>query len=252
MNRALLALALGLALASAQGRAAPRLSIATELTPPSSMLVNGKLTGFATEKLKVVMQRSGIEADFMYYPWKRAYIMASTQPNTCVYSTTRLPEREKLFKWVGPTHENDWTLFALAERHIKLASIDDARSMRIGTYSGDVRSEFLIARGFNVDAVQNGDVNPRKLAVGRIDLWASSMRIGTSLAASQGFAGKIVPVLTFKRTELYLACNPGVPDKLIHAMNASLQAMNRDGTAKAIEQQFDYVQAPQQRSAQGK
>lgn len=243
MQAALLAMLLAAA-ATFGANAAPRLSIATELSPPSAMLVDGKLTGFATEKLKIVMQRSGIEASFAYYPWKRAYVMATTQPGTCVYSTTRSPEREKLFKWVGPTHENDWTLFAKAERHLKLDSIDDARGMRIGTYSGDVRSEFLIARGFNVDAVQNGEVNPRKLWADRIDLWASSLRTGSALAARQGFAGKIVPVLTFKRTQLYLACHPTVPAALIARMNAALADMNRDGTSTAIERQFDAGQAP--------
>ncbi len=239
------AIALVVASSMANARENPRLQITTELTTPSSMLVNDKLTGFATEKLRIVMQRSGIDATFSHYPWKRAYLLATTQADTCVYSTTRLPEREKLFKWVGPTHENDWTLFALASRNIKLARIDDARSMRIGTYSGDVRSEFLIARGFTVDAVQNGEVNPKKLALGRIDLWASSLRIGLAAIKQGGYGGQIVPVLTFKRTELFLACNPGVPDKLIHAMNASLQAMNKDGTAKAIEQQFDFLPPPQ-------
>ncbi len=248
MKRAFLVIAVVLASGAVQGRDRPRLSITTELTPPSSMLVDGKLTGFSTEKLKVMFQRSGIDASFAHYPWKRAYVMASTQAGTCVYSTTRLPEREKLFKWVGPTHENDWTLFAMVERQLKLASIDDARNLRIGAYSGDVRSEFLIARGFNVDAVQNGEVNPLKLSVGRIDLWASSLRVGTALAARQGFAGKIVPVLTFRRTGLYLACNRSVPDKLIHAMNASLHAMNKDGTSRAIEQQFDFVQPTQQQA----
>jgi polar amino acid transport system substrate-binding protein len=249
MNRLNLLACILLAAAGRAGAAElPRLTIATELTPPSSMLDGGKLTGFATEKLKVVFQRSGIDASFAHSPWKRAYVLASTQPDTCVYSTTRLPEREKLFKWVGPTHENDWTLFAMADRHLKLASIDDARNLRIGTYSGDVRSEFLIARGYTVDAVQNGEVNPLKLSVGRIDLWATSLRVGQATAARQGFAGKIVPVLTFKRTELYLACNLSVSDKLIHAMNTSLQAINKDGTAKAIEQQFDFVPPPAQQS----
>ncbi len=248
MKRAPAVLILALAVGSAHGRQGPHLTITTELTPPSAMLVNGKLTGFATEKLKMVTQRSGIEASFSYYPWKRAFVLATTQPDTCVYSTTRLPEREGLFKWVGPTHANDWTLFALAERNYKFTKIEEARQLRIGTYSGDVRSDYLIAHGFNVDAVQNGEVNARKLAAGRIDLWASSLRIGTYQAARDGLAGKVVPILTFKRTEMYLACNPSVPDKLIQAMNAALQAMNKDGSARAIEQQFDYVQeAPAQR-----
>lgn len=246
MKRALFAIAVAFAAGAAFGRELPRLSITAELTPPSSMLVEGKLTGFAIEKLRIMFQRSGIDASFAHFPWKRAYAMASTQAFTCVCNTARLPERDKLFKWIGPTHETDWTLFAMADRQLKLASIMDARNLRIGAYSGDVRSEFLIARGFNVDAVQNGEVNPLKLSLGRIDLWASSLRVGTAMAARQGFAGKIVPVLTFRRTGLYLACNRSVPDKLIHAMNASLQAMNKDGTSRAIEQQFDFIQPAQQ------
>ena len=248
MNRAFVTLVLALSVGGVHGQDKPRLLITTELSPPSAMLVNGKLTGFATEKLKVVMQRSGITAEFNHYPWKRAYILATTQPNTCVYSTTRLPEREPLFKWVGPTHANDWTLFALAERNFKFTKIEDARAYRIGTYSGDVRSEFLIARGFNVDPVQNGEVNARKLAAGRIDLWASSMRMGTYQAARDGLTGKVVPVLTYKLTAMYLACNPKVPDHLIQAMNSALKDMNKDGSAKAIEQQFDFVQPQRQRS----
>lgn len=205
------------------------------------MIAGGQVTGFATEKIRIIMDRVGIDYEIEVLPWKRAYLLAQTQPNTCVYSTTRIPERESLFKWVGPTHENDWTLFGRGDRDYHIATLDDARPYRIGSQNGDVRSEALVAQGFIVDNVQDKLSNPRKLLVNRIDLWVSSMRVGSALIAENGWTGQIVPVLTFKRTEQFLACHPSVPDPLIVKMNAALRAMNSEGVSAAIERKYNYA-----------
>lgn len=218
----------------------PHLHITTEFSPPSAMTRDGRVIGFATEKIRIIMERLGIDYEIEMLPWKRAYLLAQTQAATCVYSTTRVPERETLFKWIGPTHENDWTLFGLAGRNYQVATIEDARKYRIGGYNGDVRSEALIAQGFMVDTVQDRLANPRKLLVDRIDLWASSLRVGSAIVAENGWSKQIVPVLTFKRTGLYLACNPGVPDALVAKMNATLRAMNHEGLSAAIERKYSY------------
>ena len=230
---------LGLCAASAAAR--PRLLITTESSPPSAMMGERQVIGFATEKIRGIMERVGIDYDIDMLPWKRAYLLAQSQQDTCVYSTTRVPDRESLFKWIGPTHENDWTLFGRADRNYRITSIEDARKYRIGTYNGDVRSDALIAQGFLVDTVQDKLANPRKLLVNRIDLWASSVRVGNAIVAENGWGGQIVPVLTFKRTELYLACNRSVPDALVAKMNAALRAMNSEGVSAAIERKYNYV-----------
>lgn len=231
----------GLCLPASAAR--PRLQIVTESSPPSAMLEQGKVVGFATEKIRVIMERVGIDYGIEVMPWKRAYMLALNQPDTCVYSTTRVAERENLFKWVGPTHENDWTLFGRADRNYRLKTIEDARRYRIGAYIGDVRSDALIADGFTVDTVRDKLSNPRKLMLNRIDLWASGLRVGGQIVAENGWAGQIVPVLTFKRTELYLACHPSVPDSLVARMNAALRAMKAEGLSAAIERKYQYVPA---------
>lgn len=240
----ILAAAIGLPLAGNVAAAArPRLHITTESSPPSAMMGDGQVIGFATEKVRVIMERVGVDYSIEILPWKRAYLLAQNRPATCVYSTTRVPEREAMFKWIGPTHENDWTLFGRADRNYRIASIEDARKYRIGAYNGDVRSEALIAQGFIVDTVQDKLSNPRKLLVGRIDLWASSVRVGSAILAENGWTGQIVPLLTFKRTKLYLACNLGVPDALVASMNAALRAMNSEGVSEAIERRYNYAGA---------
>lgn len=233
----------GLAIASSAA-ARPHLYIKAESSPPSAMMSEGQVVGFATEKIRLIMERVGVDYDIEIMPWKRAYLLAQTQNDTCVYSTTRVPERETMFQWIGPTHENDWTLFGRTGRDYQIARIEDARRYRIGAYNGDVRGDALLAQGFNVDTVPDKLSNPRKLLVERIDLWVSSMRVGTSLIAENGWSEQIVPVLTFKRTELYLACHKSVPDAMVDKMNAALRAMNSEGVSAAIERKYNYVGIP--------
>ncbi len=218
----------------------PRLFIATENSPPSVMMDQGKLTGFTTEKIRTIMERVGIDYEIEILPFKRAFLQAQTRADTCTYSLTRIPEREKLFKWIGPTHKSDWTLFGLAGRDYKVASLEDARKYRIGAYFGDVRGETLAAQGYSVSTVRERLSNPRKLLVNRIDLWASSLQMGGSIVADNGWAEQIVPVLTFKRTELYLACNLGLSDELVARMNAALRAMDAEGVSAAIERKYNW------------
>jgi polar amino acid transport system substrate-binding protein len=105
--------------------------------------------------------------------------------------------------------------------------------------NGDARDEYLRARGFQVDPASFDMINPRKLLLDRIDLWAASFKRGTTLHQRNGWAGKIIPVLTFNRVGVYLACNPAVPSELIDKMNAALEAMGRDGTMKRIDRKYE-------------
>lgn len=234
------ACALRLTCAAAQpGGAAPRLYITTEVSAPTSMLQDGKVIGSATDKVREVMARLGLAYTIELQPWRRAYTAALQRPDACVYSTTRTPEREKLFKWVGPTDEGDWVLLGRADRPLQLRTLEDARKLRIGTSNGDARDEYLRSRGFLVEPVNNDMTNPTKLLMGRIDLWAAGMRPGSPLLEQNGLAGKIVPMLVFNRVKLYLACNPAVPDALVAQMNAALEAMVKDGTVRRIEHRYE-------------
>ncbi len=217
----------------------PALRLTTEHSPPDIMLEDGEIIGISTDKVRDMMARAGVRYDITMLPWKRAYTMAQNQPDTCVYSTTRTPEREALFKWAGPTRELEWVMYGRADRNFKLGSLDDARGLRIGVYNGDVRADYLTARGFNVAPVQNDISNPTKLMANRIDLWATSESNAESAIAANGWAGKIVQVLRFNRVKLYLACNLAVPDETIRLLNEAMERMIKDGSAARIDRKYD-------------
>jgi len=210
-----------------------------ENTPPSSMLVDGRPTGYQTDKMHALLQRAGVPYRIEILPWKRAYVMAQRDPYTCVYSTTRTPERENQFKWVGPINSTEWVLLGRADQQYRLRTLDDARSLRIGTYNGDARGEYLRSRGFTVDATSNDMANQQKLLLNRIDLWAISVRADRNMLERLTLGGKIVPVLTFNRVQLYLACNPSVPDVLVDRLNATFEVLRRDGTLGRIERDYN-------------
>lgn len=215
------------------------LYITTEYSPPTSMQEGGTVIGSATDKVREAMTRAGVRYSIELLPWKRAYSAALSRSNACVYSTTRTPERERLFKWVGPTDEGEWVLLGRSDRNYRLTTLEDARGLRIGTYNGDARDEYLRARGFKVDPAPNDMINPQKLMMNRIDLWAAGIRRGSAVMEANGWANKIVPVLTFNRVKLYLACNPGVADATIERLNSALEAMGRDGTSRKLDRKYE-------------
>lgn len=215
------------------------LTLTTEDSPPYNMSDGGKIIGIGTDKIREIMARAAIGYQIELLPWKRAYDSALHLPDTCVYSTTRTAERENLFKWVGPVAVSEWVLFGRADRKYKLNTLEDARSLRIGTYNGDVRDSYLRARGFQVDTVIDDTLNPKKLLADRIDLWASGKFEGRAITVHNGWGDKLVPVLSFNKAELYLACNRSLPDAVIERLNAVLAAMNKDGTAKALERKYE-------------
>jgi len=227
--------------ASALGYGAPppRLVITTETSAPFSMRDGNRVNGIATDTVRGILERTGIAYTIDLLPWKRAYTSALERSDGCVYMAARTPERERRFKWVGPLGEAEWVLMARVGRGLVLRNLEDARRYRIGTYNGDVRDQYLREHGFNVDPAQDDLINPRKLLLDRIDLWAAGLHPGSQFLERSGYAGKIEPVLVFNHLRLYMACNRAVPDDVIARMNAALEAMNRDGTVRTILKRYE-------------
>lgn len=221
-----------------QAALARPLILNTEDAAPYNMLVNGQVVGIGADKVRLLMERIKQPYKIELLPWRRAYEDALRSAQTCVFSTTRTSERESLFKWVGPIAFNEWVLFGRTDGGVKLQQLEDAKPYLIGAYNGDVREQFLRGRGFKVETVVADSLNPRKLMLGRIDLWVSGRYDGSILIDQGGWSGQISPLLTFHRSELYLACNPQVADDLIDRLNVMLGIINRDGSAAKIDTHY--------------
>lgn len=212
----------------------------TENFPPYNMAINGKnfaqednIDGIAVDIVKEMFKRAGVRYNLtLRFPWDRIYKLALEKPGYGVFVTARLPEREQLFKWVGPIGPDDWVLLAKGDNPINLTSLDEAKSHRIGAYKGDAISEYLTEKGVEHSTSLRDQENARKLATGQIDLWATGDPAGRYLAKQEGISG-LKTVLRFNSAELYLALNKDMPDEIVARLQAALDQMRAEGFVDA-------------------
>ncbi|MFZ6678273.1 substrate-binding periplasmic protein [Undibacterium sp. Tian12W] len=214
--------------------------LVTEDYPPFNIVnpKTGEVTGLSTEKVQELMRRAGEKYSITAYPWARSIQMAQNNPDTCVFSTSRTPGREQLYKWVGPLVKNNWVIFARADdtRHPK--TLEDLRIYTIGSYRNDAIAEYFSLKGFNTELASTDADNPRKMLAGRFDFWASGELLGWEILKQQGLTKMVVQLFTFNQTEMYLACNTTMSQAKIEKWNQILKEMDKDGTSAAIEKRY--------------
>lgn len=242
LKRLVLALAGASLLLAGSARAADTsLVLLTENFPPYNMAKNGKnfaqdenIHGIAVDIVREIFKRADITYSLtLRFPWERIYKLALEKPGYGVFVMARLPEREKLFKWVGPIGPDDWVLLAKADSTIALDSLDQARRYKIGAYKGDAIAETLDKQGLKPIVVLRDQDNARKLLNGQIDLWATGDPAGRYLARQEGVSD-LKTVLRFNSAELYLALNKDVPDDVVARLQAALDELRKEGAVDAI------------------
>ncbi|EJM10560.1 periplasmic component of amino acid ABC-type transporter/signal transduction system [Pseudomonas sp. GM21] len=217
------------------------LVLLTENFPPYNMAKNGKnfaqgenINGIAVDIVREMFKRADITYSLtLRFPWERIYKLTLEKPGYGVFVMARLPDREKLFKWVGPIGPDDWIMLAKADTTITLETLDDARKYKIGAYKGDAIAETLAKQGLNPIVVLRDQDNAKKLVNGQIDLWATGDPAGRYLARQEGVNG-LKTVLRFNSAELYLALNKDVPDEMVAKLQAALDQLRMEGKVDEI------------------
>ncbi|WP_313223062.1 substrate-binding periplasmic protein [Stutzerimonas nitrititolerans] len=242
----LLAMAASVSLLCGAAQAAPeQINLLTENFPPYNMAIDGKnyardenVQGIAADIVREMFQRAGIDYTLtLRFPWERVYKMALETPGYGVFVMARLPEREALFKWVGPIGPDDWVLLARADSPIDITSLEQARRYNIGAYKGDAIAEHLVAQGLEPSLALRDQTNVEKLQNGEIDLWATGDPAGRYLAKQQGVTG-FKRVLRFDDAQLFLALNKQTADETVAKLQAALEQMRSDGTVEAINGRY--------------
>jgi len=242
----LLAAAASLSIWAGAVQAAPeQINLLTENFPPYNMAVDGKnfardenIQGIAADIVREMFKRAGIDYTLtLRFPWERVYKMALETPGYGAFVMARLPERETLFKWVGPIGPDDWVLLARADSSISLTSLGQAKAYRVGAYKGDAIAEHLATQGLQPALALRDQTNVDKLQSGEIDLWATGDPAGRYLAKQQGVTG-LKRVLRFDEAQLFLALNKDTAEETVAKLQAALEQMRADGTVEAINGRY--------------
>jgi len=206
-----------------------KMRIITEDNPPYNFTdERGNISGQATELVRSLISKTGSDATVELMPWSSGYDIVQNQPNTMLYSTSRMPIREQMFKWVGPIGFVDEWFYAKRGSNIKINSLDDARKVKsIAVYRDDSNQLYLIEKGFtNLDVSENDVQCIKKLMDGKVDLWLGPSEGFPFLAYQAGInPAEIEPLSYVRRTDWYLAFNRLTPDTTIEAWQKALDGM---------------------------
>jgi polar amino acid transport system substrate-binding protein len=233
------------AVVAAGSAAAQSLRFVTEESYPFQYMDNKTLKGMAVDVVSEMAKRAGIAAEYELMSWKDAYERAQRDRSTCVYSTARLENRERLFHWVGPIVENRWAAFAKQGAKQKPKALADLRYVRVGVLDGDAKATYLMDNGIAaaLNRVSDDALNPPKLTAdknepGKIDVWVTGYYSAKAVAAKTA-TSDIEHLFTFETSPNYLACNFGVKKEQLDKLSAALASMKKDGTWEKIVAPYD-------------
>jgi polar amino acid transport system substrate-binding protein len=199
----------------------------TEEYPPYNYLdEHGRIIGSSTELLRTALNAADLEADFRLLPWARAYTEAQLRERHCVYSTTRTPEREALFTWIGPLTSSTWTAFALENTDIAADSLADLSELRVGSFREDAVGRYVASQGIPIVVTSAERENVNRLQAGLIDVWVTGAQAAEYLAAEADLS--LRPLFTFNDVDLYLACHPSVPDQFVSRLQAAIDRIHAE------------------------
>lgn len=217
--------------------------VMTENYPPFNYKdKNGKITGITTDIVNEIMKDTQEDYPIKMMPWARAYKSIINKPNKVLFSMTRTPKREYLFKWVGPIANNSFVFYARSDSKISIDTLDEAKDekYKIGTYLDGANEEYLRSQDFyNIYSVPNDLLNLKKLIKGRIDLWAAGETQGLYKAKQLNInPSEIKQIFKIKETQLYIAFSRTTPNSLINLWQSELDKIKADGRYEAIMNKY--------------
>lgn len=217
---------------------AQEITVVTYEWPPYNYTENGKITGTSTQIVQSVLNSAKVESEYRVYPWRRAYKMATEQKNILIYTIRRTPEREALFKWVGPiTPPSHSYFYKLKKRSdIVIRSLEDARHYKIGVVRDDSMHLLLLRHGFeentNLSVVTTDTQNLKRLFRERIDMiiW-TELTLGLkakALGLPFDHLEKVF-MLWEDKEGYYMAFSRQTPNELIERVATAMEHVREQG-----------------------
>ncbi len=236
---ALLCLLLG-----TQAQAEPY-QVVTEEWAPYNYVENNQLTGMATEIVQAIMALTGDHFEVVVLPSMRATQTLQTRPKTILYSMFRTPQREPLYKWVGPIVEESIHPWQLAHGHPPVYSLEQLQQAeQLTTRHAGLVPDRLRAMGFtNLDpSAGESEQLYRMLLAGRTDFIIGDTDSGVAyysrqLSIGRGFLRQI-PIEIY-RASLYIAFSRDSDDETVQAWARALAQLRYSGELERIQRRYE-------------
>ncbi|MGY4495476.1 substrate-binding periplasmic protein [Pseudomonas sp. TE3610] len=223
--------------------------VVTEEWAPYNYMENNQVTGITTEIVRAIMALTGDEFPLQLLPSMRSTHALQTRPKTIMYSLFRTPEREPLYKWVGPIVEEAIYPYQLSNMQPLDSREQLLKAPQITTRQAGLIPDMLRAQGFgNLDKSATSNLQLyRMLLAGRTDLIVGDTPSGVAyysrvLNIAPGTLRQI-PVELY-RSSLYIAFSRDADDKVVAAWASALDRLRHSGELERIQHRYDQPLAP--------
>jgi len=239
MRKSFLLSFLGLLLIVGPAMADPLRFVASPL-PPLEINQNGKPDGAVLLVLRELSEKMGNPYAVEFLPFPRALAESQSARNIGFVGAARIPEREPLYKWVGPLLYDSIVLVTKKGGKAAPATLEAAKTWRIGALRGGQTAVALRNAGLtNIEEQKDWEIGARMLEAGRVDAWAVSRLGGPYIYHSLGFDPKTLDIgAEVCRNDLYLAISKDVPDETIGAWQKAVNELKEGGRIAEITKQF--------------
>jgi polar amino acid transport system substrate-binding protein len=215
----------------------------TENLPPLNYADDTGAQGFSVELLRQMSAQAGVRLEVQVLPWQRAVQLAESQPQSVLFSLTRLPEREAQFQWVGPIAQRRILLYRLASRpELTLAQLGDLGTARIGVVRDSAADRQLQAAGLKpglqLEQGLDDAANIRKLLAGRMEYVALLDHAAAwNLRQLQLPPSTLQPALELDASRSYFfGLRADADPALVKRLQQALDALKRDGRYERLRQ----------------
>lgn len=206
--------------------------------PPLVYDTDGNVHGVVPEVVRAIQAELGDANPLVVMPWLRAYEQARNGRRQALFAIVRIPEREGLFKWVGPIFNEGDYFFQKRGSGLQIRTLDDARKVaRIAVRREGYTHQALSAEGFvNLDVGPSYDASYKKLVKGRVDLVLMGERTYYYMVKKAGLDPAVFERTDckFAESSAWLAFSRDIADATIARWQQALDKIKANGRYDAI------------------
>ncbi|MAG76546.1 MAG: hypothetical protein CL811_07270 [Colwelliaceae bacterium] len=218
------------------------LTFFSEIYPPGTFYQDGQLTGVSVEALRLIWQSLGEPAaEINIVPWARGYSIVQQQKNTALFTMSRIPSREHLFKWAGPIFFDKYVIVAHKNIAEEKLTPDNLFNNYFALIRDDVTSLLLKEEGVK-NLVESKDMAhaERLFSARRIDLLVISVNgLAQIYQASPAKKDKYKIVKELAVIGDYIAFNKQTDDKIVHQYQQAIDQLQPMFKALHAKYQLD-------------
>jgi len=208
----------------------------TENYPPANFIENGEPKGISIDTLKALWKHlKKPEQEIFFVPWVRGYRFTLDKSNTALFTMSRTPAREKLFKWVGPLFNSTHVLIAKKSKKLQFSTLGQTFYHKVATVEGDISEISLQQIGFpayNMAKVAEAKQGFIMMQSDRVDMIALSIHGFYHLAKELNFnPNDYVQVWRINKIGNYIAFNINTPDSVITELQQAFNNIEAERTS---------------------